>query len=52
MQSPAYFAPIRQIWSKATCRVSGQTTFHQFFGGLIKKAIDLRGQDLEISGNP
>jgi hypothetical protein len=32
MQPAAYFAPIRQICSRASCRVSGRSTFHQFFG--------------------
>ena len=30
MQPAAYFASIRQIWSRATCRVSGRTIFIDF----------------------
>jgi hypothetical protein len=51
-QTPAaYFAPIRQIWSRATCRVSGRNTFHHFWRLYLKKAVD-RGQYLGIYGNP
>ena len=37
MQSPAYFAPIWQIWSKASCRVSWLNNFSSIFRYLDKK---------------
>jgi hypothetical protein len=37
MQSAGYFAPIRQIWSRATCRVSWWNHFASIFRDLDKK---------------
>jgi hypothetical protein len=43
-----YFAPIRQIWSKATCGVSGRAIFYEFFGVYNLKKVYRQGQG---SGN-
>ena len=52
MPPAAYFAPIRQIWSRATCRVSGRSTFHQFFGVYTQKRLQTGARILESRGIP